>query len=163
MSHLGVPNPERAHFYGHLDTKTLGGAGFASQRTLGDDLRLDLSESAGLALSLGAGDGKKYTLTLKDAIPGKRPDGRDESGLSWEVDFVGVEEGRDVFVRWEDFRATYRGREKKDAEPLNLKDVKRISLMMRRYVFMCEPIDSGAWLTDDNVVASLTNKKATFL
>jgi hypothetical protein len=37
-------------------------------------------------------------------------------------------------VKWSDFRPTYRGKEKKDAEPLDLKNVKRFGIMIRRYV-----------------------------
>lgn len=40
-------------------------------------------------------------------------------------------------VRWEDLRASYRGR-KVDAEPLDLRNVKRISIMVRRYVFILQ-------------------------
>lgn len=129
ISHLTLLSPERASFSGNLDTQTLGGAGFASQRTVGE-LGLDLRGYAGLSISVDAADGKKYTLVLKDTLPGKRKDGRDEAGVSWEYDFVprrGTHE-----VSFEEFRATYRGRDKKDAKPLNLGDVKRFSLMMRR-------------------------------
>lgn len=35
-------------------------------------------------------------------------------------------------VRWEDFRPTYRGKEI-DEEPLDLKSIKRLGIMMRRY------------------------------
>lgn len=56
--------------------------------------------------------------------------------MSWEYDFIAEKEGGKVFVHWDDFKATYRGREKKDAKPLDLKHVKRISLMMRRHVFL---------------------------
>lgn len=33
---------------------------------------------------------------------------------------------------WRDFKATYRGREKEDAPPLDLTKVARLSFMMRR-------------------------------
>ena len=38
-----------------------------------------------------------------------------------------------VFIPWDKFKPTYRGKEKKDAQPLNLKTIKRMSIMMRRY------------------------------
>ena len=47
-----------ARFHGTLDIKTLGGAGFASQRTASDDLKLDLSEYAGIQLAISKGDSR---------------------------------------------------------------------------------------------------------
>jgi hypothetical protein len=76
-------------------------------------------------------------LTLKDDIPGRRDDGREMSGITWEalVETSGCSaEGgsEDVFLPWKAFKATYRGRDKDDAKPLNLKSIKRVSFMMRR-------------------------------
>lgn len=87
-----------------------------------------------MELNIERSDGKKYTVALKDELLPKRSDGREQSTVSWECDFK-VEEGNGkgkVFVKWEDLKATYRGREKKDAKPLDLKNVRRLSLMMRR-------------------------------
>ena len=96
------------------------------------------------------GDGKVYTLILKDEeAAGKRDDGREKAGINWEVDFkVGEEksnaEGGEneteddgvvmtrLWVPWEDFKATYRGKEKEDAGELKKGKVRRIGLMMRR-------------------------------
>ncbi|RSM14538.1 hypothetical protein CEP52_001313 [Fusarium oligoseptatum] len=123
----------QAIFHGNLDTKTLGGAGFASQRTKGD-LSLDLSQTVGLQLDLGAGNSEqKFTLTVKDTIPERREDGRDEAGVSWEVDIEPPTEGGIIVMKWDEFRATYRGRDVDDPKPLDLGDVKRISLMMRSF------------------------------
>ena len=156
----------RARFHGTLDTATLGGAGFASQATqagtAGDDEQRDgdggdnggdawdLSSYDGIRVRLGGGDGKKYTLTLKDALPaGRRDDGREKAGVSWEADFEGrgnAEDGRPaegvpradavrvVELRWRDFRATYRGKDRTGGPPLDTAGVKRFSLMMRRWV-----------------------------
>ncbi|KAJ4160442.1 hypothetical protein NW754_003563 [Fusarium falciforme] len=125
--------PSQAIFHGTLDTKTLGGAGFASQRTKGD-LSLDLSQTEGLQLDLGAGNSEqKFTLTVKDTIPERREDGRDEAGVSWEVDFEPPAEGGIIVKKWDEFRATYRGRDLDDPKPLDLGDIKRISLMMRSF------------------------------
>ncbi|KAF4461944.1 complex i intermediate-associated 30 [Fusarium albosuccineum] len=133
ISHLTVLTPTQALFHGNLDTKTLGGAGFASQRTTGD-LSLDLTNTAGLQLELGADNSEhKFTLTVKDAIPGRSDDGRDQAGLSWEVNFEAPKDGGVIVKKWEDFRATYRGRDVEDAKPLDLGDVKRVSLMMRSF------------------------------
>jgi hypothetical protein len=43
--------------FGNLDIKTLGGAGFASQRTTGEDRHWDLSGFDGIALKIKHGDG----------------------------------------------------------------------------------------------------------
>ena len=95
-----------------------------------------------------------YTLILKDEeTPGKRDDGREKAGISWEVEFragqkeAEKEEGEGsetikreksastlVWVPWEDFRATYRGKDKKDAGKLKTGKVRRVGIMMRRYV-----------------------------
>ena len=96
-----------------------------------------------------------YTLILKDEdTPGKRDDGREKSGISWEVEFRAVQQkeaekeegmGSDtskraepvstmVWVPWEDFKATYRGKEKKDAGNLKTGGVRKVGIMMRRYV-----------------------------
>ncbi|KAH7238956.1 complex I intermediate-associated protein 30-domain-containing protein [Fusarium tricinctum] len=133
ISHLTVSSPTQAVYHGNLDTKTLGGAGFASQRTQGD-LGLDLSGATGLQLVLGAGSSDhKFTLNVKDTLPGKRKDGRDESGVSWEVDFEAPREGGVLVKTWDEFKATYRGREVKDPEPLKTNEIKRISLMTRSF------------------------------
>lgn len=82
-------------------------------------------------------DGKVYTFTLKDEILPRRPDGRERSSVSWEFDLrlEPVAGGRrTVFVKWSDFRATYRGKEV-DAEPLDLKRIRRFGIMVRRYVW----------------------------
>lgn len=136
QSHLSVINPEKARFYGHLDTQTLGGAGFASQHSLGV-LDWDLSGYEGIIVSVAEADGKRYALTLKDEIPPKRGDGREEAGISWEAEFTVSEGGSEidlktVFLPWTAFEPTYRGRPKPDAKPLDLSNVKRVGLMMRR-------------------------------
>ncbi|KAF4978302.1 hypothetical protein FZEAL_5275 [Fusarium zealandicum] len=134
VSNLTVPSPDHAIFHGTLDTKTLGGAGFASQRTV-DDLSLNLNGTTGLELCLGAGGSHhKFTLTVKDTIPESGPDGGDQAGLSWEVNFGSPPRGGVVARRWDQFHAMYRGREVEDAKPLDLTDVKRVSLMARRRV-----------------------------
>lgn len=51
-----VRDEKNARFYGELDIKTLGGAGFASQRTISDDSNWDLSGYAGIQLDIAKGD-----------------------------------------------------------------------------------------------------------
>lgn len=123
-----------AEFHGNLDIKTLGGAGFASQRTTGNDRTWDLSTFSGLALEIAKADGMQYTLTLKDELLPKSPNGREQSTISWEYDFKAQENGEKVGLEWPDLKPTYRGREMLDAKPLDLKNIRRISLMTRRLV-----------------------------
>lgn len=122
----------KARFYGTLDTTTLGGAGFASQRTTGDTRSWNLSDYDGIHLDIAKYDGKRYTITLKDEILPLSPDGREQSTVSYEFDFdsAGAE---GIFVPWNALKANYRGREQEDAEPLDVEDVKRFSIMMRSF------------------------------
>ncbi|KAJ5288845.1 hypothetical protein N7478_001875 [Penicillium angulare] len=131
ISHLSASSSSlEAKFHGTLDIKTLGGAGFASQRTTGD-LDWDLSLYDGIELVLGPSDGKTYTLTLKDQILPKRPDGRDRSSVSWEFDFKSKSGGK-LFIPWGAFRPTYRGREVEGGK-LDLKGIKRVGIMVRSF------------------------------
>ena len=76
-----------------------------------------------------------YTLILKDEpSPGKRDDGREKAGINWEVELRAGEEGKKFWVPWGDFKATYRGKEKKDPGELKTGSVCRVGIMMRRCV-----------------------------
>ncbi|KAI4722465.1 CIA30-domain-containing protein [Aureobasidium sp. EXF-10727] len=126
-------------FHGNLDIKTLGGAGFASQRTTGEDRSWDLSGYAGIVLDIAEADGK-YTFILKDELLPRNPDnGREQATISWEYDFKpcfgrsSLEKGGLVFVPWSGLKPTYRGKEKEHAAPINLKTIKRMSIMMRSF------------------------------
>ncbi|KZL64708.1 complex i intermediate-associated protein 30 [Colletotrichum incanum] len=130
QSHLHCESPEKARFFGNLDITALGGAGFASQRTLGT-LHLDLSQYDGLVIKVLQSDSKKYTLTIKDEILPPREDGRDQSTISWEYDFVS--EAGEIKIPWDNLKPTYRGRPKTDAKPLDVSNIKRISFMMRSF------------------------------
>ncbi|CAO2650424.1 Nn.00g017160.m01.CDS01 [Neocucurbitaria sp. VM-36] len=131
-SYLDISN-STAHFHGTLDIKTLGGAGFASQRTTRDDRSWDLSDYDGIHLDVGIYDGKRYTLTLKDEILPPNPEnGREQSTISYEYDFSSSS-AEGLFVPWRALKATYRGKEKDDAKPLDTTNVKRFSLMMRSF------------------------------
>lgn len=122
-----------ASFHGNLDIKTLGGAGFASQRTA-DPQHWDLSTFDGIYLTVNGGDKLKYTLILKDETRPRRPDGRESASTSWEYDFIG--QRSEIYIPWSDFRPTYRGKPKHDASPLDLANVQRFSVMMRRCVHL---------------------------
>lgn len=116
----------------------MGSAGFASQRTTGEDRKWDLAAYEGIELLITDTDAKQYTFILKDELlPPDSATGRDQSTISYEYDFqVAVEKVTDrtvsVCIAWSDLKATYRGREKKDAPPLDQGNIKRMSLMMRR-------------------------------
>ena len=94
---------------------------------------------------------KKYTLTLADTVLPPDPiTGRDQAPLVYEFDFSvdnssasskQQQEDKEtrlsraskkVFVPWTALRASYRGREKTDAPPLDVKNIQRMSLMIRR-------------------------------
>ena len=78
-------------------------------------------------------DGKKYTFILKDELLPKSSNGREQSTVSWEYDFKLEDRSKEkIFIKWDDFKATYRGKEQEDAKPLDIKNIKRISFMMRR-------------------------------
>ncbi|KAI3478896.1 hypothetical protein L1887_59131 [Cichorium endivia] len=123
---------KNARFYGTLDIKTLGGAGFASQRTAAEHETWDLSDYAGIQLDVAKGDKKRYTLILKDTLLTRNPDnGREQATISWECDFElppqtvpGETRDRSVFIPWSSLNPTYRGKLKKDAKPIDLKSVK---------------------------------------
>jgi hypothetical protein len=131
QSHLSISG-STARFHGNLDITALGGAGFASQRTTGEDRTWDLSAYDGIYLSLGKHDGKKYTLTLKDEILPLMADGREASTISYEYDFSSTSK-KELFVPWHAMKPTYRGKEKDDAEKLKTGNVKRFSIMMRSF------------------------------
>lgn len=57
-----VRDDKNARFYGDLDIKTLGGAGFASQRTVTEDSTWDLSGYAGIQLDVAKGDSESIHL-----------------------------------------------------------------------------------------------------
>lgn len=86
---------------------------------------------------------KRYTFILKDELlPPDETTGREQSTISWECDFElppqtkpGETHDRSVFIPWTSLNPTYRGKLKKDADPLDTKKIKRISIMMRRYVY----------------------------
>ncbi|KAF1956259.1 CIA30-domain-containing protein [Byssothecium circinans] len=137
QSYLDISN-NNAHFHGTLDITTLGGAGFASQRTVFDSSTWDLSDYDGIQLQHGKSDGKRYTFILKDEILPPNPEnGREQSTTSWEYDFVAggeaAMESESVYMPWKAFEATYRGKPQEDAGELDTKSVKRFNIMMRSF------------------------------
>jgi len=139
ISHLDcTPSSLIAVFNGNLDIKTLGGAGFASQRTTGEDKTWDLSKYDGLEIIIEKSDEKQYTFILKDELLPKSPNGREQSTVSWEYDFTVESENLasgagKVTIEWNDLKPTYRGKKKKDVTPLDISKIKRFSIMMRSF------------------------------
>ena len=110
---------------------------------------------------------KRYTFILKDNLLQRDPDtGREQATISWEVDFdlppqtiPGDAKNKVIFIPWSALTPTYRGKPKKDAEPLDLKKIKRFSIMMRRCVSQLYPDLSVS--NNDNPSASLVRRKAS--
>ena len=95
-----------------------------------------------ILLNPSESDDKRYTFILKDQILPRNPDnGREQSTVSWEYDFqLPVESTRDgekrymkLYIPWNDFKATYRGKEDKEAKSPDLSSIKRLSIMTRRF------------------------------
>lgn len=74
-----------------------------------------------------------FTLVLKDTVPPHYADGsgREESTVSYETTFS-PHAGETVYLPFAGLKATYRGRAKEDAPPVNLAGIRRFSLMVRR-------------------------------
>jgi len=138
-----------AVFRGQLDTRTLGGAGFASQCTV-DGLTWDLGGWEGLEVDVwweggeGGTAGKRYVLLVKDELDVRRMDGRSVSGVTWEWQFTTerTREGGRVRARWDEFKPVYRGKEIPMPDGgLKTREIKRVGVMMRRYVrFVCSAL-----------------------
>lgn len=133
-------------FYGVLDNKTLGGAGFASQRTSTKDETWDLHSYDGVELELDGShsDSKEYTFILKDILLGPNAEnGREQATISWEADFsVSQDELRSqsvsTFFAWDAFKPTYRGKKQARKHGPDLRNIKRFSIMMRRCASLSE-------------------------
>lgn len=150
QSHLASgSNPKLVVYHGNLDITALGGAGFASRRSV-DPLSWDLADYQGLSIGVQQGDAKKYTITLKDQILPRRP--REQSTVSWEYDFEG--QASEVVIPWHEFKPTYRGKPKPDAEPVDLRNVKRISIMCRSFFGEQE----GAFRLELHHIAAVTSE-----
>lgn len=132
-----------------LDIEALGGAGFASQRTVGDDRRpphWDLSSYHGIEISLdpSESDSKVYTLILKDVIlPPDPRSGREQATTSWEYEFSAKDcqpnqcdglSKLNLLVPWKSLKPTYRGKPINDTKELDLSNILRFGIMTRRFV-----------------------------
>ena len=108
-------------FYGHLDTLTLGGAGFASQKT--NNVPLDLSMYKGLIINLDCADGKKYSLNFK--ITG--------IDVEYRFSFQSQTQSTTLYTTWDDFIATYRGRNIPNAPKFDPSKIVSASIMCASY------------------------------
>ena len=87
------------------------------------------------------GPEKRYTFIVKDTLPSSdAANGRDQASISWEVDFElppqdKPDETHDktIFIPWDSFNPTYRGKLQKDVDPLDTESIKRFSIMMRSF------------------------------
>ncbi|KAK1585710.1 complex I intermediate-associated protein 30 [Colletotrichum navitas] len=125
-------------FHGNLDYATLGGAGFASQRTVDDWPSIDISAYDTITLEIPYADGKRYTFNLKDTVPPPINE-VEQSGVSWEFDFqlpaVNHTDGsvERVVMPVADFVPTYRGRVLNNTAPLDRSSIKRVNFMIRSF------------------------------
>lgn len=101
----------------------------------------DLSKYDGIELQISEADAKEYTLILKDELlPRDSQTGREQSTLSFEHNFripLGQESNKDsigIWIPWNEFKATYRGKDREDARDIDLRSVRRFSIMARRQV-----------------------------
>lgn len=127
-----------ASFVGNLDYEALNGSGFASQRTVDGWPGVDLSAYDRLVLEVPYTDGKTYTINVKDTVL-PPVNGVEQATVSWEHDFqlparnaTAADDYDKVIVKFEDLIPTFRGRVQNDTEPLNLADIKRFNIMIRR-------------------------------
>ncbi|PWW78902.1 NADH:ubiquinone oxidoreductase complex I intermediate-associated protein 30, partial [Tuber magnatum] len=132
------PGGVRAAFSGNLDTKTLGGTGFASQRTTGECI-WDLSEYQGIELFVKPGSIKTYSFNIKDLLPDTyivNGTVRENSTLEYEATFTPSgdpsSDGERIVLPFGKFEATYRGRPQNGTK-LNLSNIRRFSLMVRSF------------------------------
>ena len=130
-------------FHGFLDTETLGGAGFCSQRLLfnerdGEGGALDFSSFSQLKIRFeDIGDDsirKILAVNLYDNRPSDRGDGRNKSQVIYKATFPldGLASG-EIVLNWADFKPNFRGRDKPDAPSINLRHIYGISIMMQSF------------------------------
>jgi hypothetical protein len=118
-------------FCGNLDTSTLGGAGFASQRiSLGD--YLDASAFSHLKIVFIEKSEKTLSLNLYNSYSTERGDGRYKSQVVYKASFP-LKKDVEIYLAWSDFKPNYRGRYDPNAEPLNLQKITGLSIMMQSF------------------------------
>ncbi|KAL7420168.1 hypothetical protein Q5752_005134 [Cryptotrichosporon argae] len=173
-SHLDAAGPRAVRFWGHLDIKTLGGAGFASRNTTfgPHPLRLSRATHAGLVvclspdarLSVGSSTPATLTIVLKNALSGPPKDkGPRPAQVTFEAHVViPLSPARALTHRvpWTEFNPVYRGRDVDQSDPryrpLDTEAIYEMSLMCRSAFgkqegdFGVVVEDISAWEKDDN-------------
>jgi hypothetical protein len=129
ISHF-IPSNENALFYGHLDTTTLGGAGFASQKFV-PNVPFNFLSWSGLIITIIEGDGLKYAINLKGTKDKRRPDGRLESSIEYKFSFEGSKS--QVIAPFSEFKPFFRGRPAPESPPLNKTEIYSLSFMIQSY------------------------------
>ncbi|CAB16413.1 CIA30 family protein [Schizosaccharomyces pombe] len=124
----------RAKFWGTLDTKTLGGAGFCSQATNIKDRTWNLKEFKGIELDIAKSDSYKYTFIIKDCHQDWETSD-EKSSLSYEYDFTPIysKEDQVVSIPFSEFKPTYRGRPVEGAPELDVSKITQFSIMIRSF------------------------------
>ncbi|KAJ3216104.1 hypothetical protein HDU67_009905 [Dinochytrium kinnereticum] len=132
VSELKVVNEGRAaRFQGVLDTKTLGGAGFASQRNVAEDV-YNLQNFSGLRIDIIEADGKIYAINLKNSLGDVKPSGQLEATPEYKFLWTpSSTQPSSVTVEWSKFVPYYRGRPMGASAPkLDVARIKSVSIMI---------------------------------
>lgn len=140
QSYLTVFENNTASFNGFLDTKTLGGAGFATQSVESEDPIYDFTGYSGLELLFGNYDGKKYSIDLSNAYSHFTPNGSKASKVDFQSSF-GIEDIYEkvgdvhkIYFPFDKFVPIERGREVKNPRPiLNLLEIRKVAFQIRSF------------------------------
>ncbi|KAF8541246.1 NADH:ubiquinone oxidoreductase intermediate-associated protein 30 [Trichophaea hybrida] len=145
-----------AVFSGVLDSRTLGGAGFASFRTTGTK-SWNWSGENGLEIKLLGGNKRVFTLVLKTDIPEDDSD-NEMSTVSYEYNFTPSQDTAEttIIAPFSSFKPCYRGRPATDAPPLNISCVKRMSFMVRS--FFGKPEQGGKFRLEIESISPTTKE-----
>lgn len=132
-----------ALFHGVLDTKTLGGAGFASQSVESPDVIFDFSFFSGLELSYLTSVKKDYSIDLSNEYSAFLPNGSKSSKVEFQAVFtseVGVAEDggpQKVFLPFTSFSPVERGRpSNKTGLILDLNSIRKVAFQLRSFFDM---------------------------
>lgn len=144
-SFLAKSGQSNARFYGHLDTTTLGGAGFASQKSIYQSIPYDLSQYKGIRLSIVKSDDMKYAFNLQTTVPSSDGQSAVEYKYSFEPKKLNLESASEsgsdesihrvqtLDIKFSDFVAHYRGRKVPNPEPLETSHITTFSIMCQSY------------------------------
>ncbi|KAJ9079387.1 hypothetical protein DSO57_1035892 [Entomophthora muscae] len=129
-----------AMFYGVLDTKTLGGAGFASQSVESPNVIFDFSYFSGLELSYLTSEKKYFTIDISNEYSAFLPNGSKPSTVEFQAVFtseVGEAEGggpQKVYLPFTDFTPVERGRpSKRPGLTLDLGSIRKVAFQLRSF------------------------------